>query len=478
MAKDHSAGRLAQTPASQPAPPLPERQGCEQEQQARLQLEVLLEAEMAVRQGLQRELELRNCAMDAAASHFTILDMQRPGWPIVYVNRAMLKDYGYTQDEVMGQSAARFIATELCPVQLEQLNQAMRQGVEARTELRGRRKDGSIFWVGVFIGPVKDSQNIVTHYLLVGADITRRLEEEQQKRKLQDRLYSEMQERERMGLELHLARKLESVGRLAAGIAHEINTPIQYVGDSVHFLRSAVGDLENLLGAYRGAFHSLADGMPVPEALEQLRQVEASSDLAFLSVEVPRAFERTLEGTGRVAGIVRAMKEFAHPDASEQNLADLNHAIETTLIVATNEYKYIATVETRFDALPDVMCQISEINQVLLNLIVNAAHAISDSGKDAATGRIEISTTAAPEHVVISIGDNGCGIPPGNLDKIFDPFFTTKEVGRGTGQGLAIVRSIIVEKHGGQIEVQSEVGAGTRFILRLPIAGRPRTQRA
>jgi PAS domain S-box-containing protein len=151
---------------------------------------------------LQRELELRNCAMDAAASHFMILDMQRPHWPIVYVNRAILRDYGYSPQEVLGRSAIHFIATELCPVQIEQMNEAMRQGEEARTELRGRRKDGSIFWVGVFMGPIRDSAGVLTHYLLVGADISKRLEEEQQKRKLQDRLYSEMQERERMSLEL------------------------------------------------------------------------------------------------------------------------------------------------------------------------------------------------------------------------------------------------------------------------------------
>ncbi len=435
-----------------------------------------VENEVSACQRLQRELELRNCAMDAAASHFMILDMQRPHWPIVYVNRAILRDYGYSPDEVLDRSAVNFIDVENSSVQIEQMNEAMRRGEEARTELRGRRKDGSTFWVGIFIGPIRDTQNVITHYLLVGADITRRLEEEQQKRKLQDRLYSEMQERERMGLELHLARKLESVGRLAAGVAHEINTPIQYVGDSVHFLQSAVRDLENLLSAYRGAFDALSQGMPVPAVLDGVRQIEAKSDLEFLSGEVPRAFERTLEGVGRVAGIVRAMKEFAHPDASQQSQADINHAIETTLIVATNEYKYTATVETRLGALPAVMCQISEINQVLLNLIVNAAHAIADSGKDAAAGRIGIVTTAGTDLVSVAVSDNGCGIPTENLEKIFDPFFTTKEVGRGTGQGLAIAHSIIVEKHGGQIEVASEVGVGTRFTFHLPITGRPGVQ--
>jgi len=200
------------------------------------------------------------------------------------------------------------------------------------------------------------------------------------------------------------------------------------------------------------------------------------ADVEFLSVEVPKAFERTLQGVERVAAIVRAMKEFAHPDAYEHSPADLNHAIETTLIVANNEYKYSATVETKLGAMPEVMCNVGELNQVFLNLIVNAAHAIQECGKDAVTGRITIATAGNRDSVVISIADNGCGIPEGNLEKIFDPFFTTKAVGRGTGQGLAIARSIVSEKHGGSIDVQSTVGVGTRFIVRLLVSGRAPAQ--
>ena len=194
--------------------------------------------------------------------------------------------------------------------------------------------------------------------------------------------------------------------------------------------------------------------------------------MPFLRKEIPRAFERTKDGVERVAAIVRAMKEFAHPDSAEQNPADLNRALETTLLVAHNEYKYHAQIERRLGELPDVICNVGELNQVFLNLIVNAAHTINESGKDAQTGRITITTAAVGEHVQISVIDNGCGIPAENLDKIFDPFFTTKPVGRGTGQGLAIARAIVVEKHAGRIDVHSEVGRGTRFVLQIPIAGR------
>jgi signal transduction histidine kinase len=271
-------------------------------------------------------------------------------------------------------------------------------------------------------------------------------------------------------MELRVAQKLESVGRLAAGLAHEINTPIQYVGDNVHFLRSAFDDLAKLFYGYREALMSAGGGALPAARLAELRELETASDYEFLSQEVPKAFERTLEGAERVAGIVRAMKEFAHPDTGVHSPADLNRALATTLTVASNEYKYAATIGTHFAELPPVTCNIGELNQVFLNLIVNAAHAIQDAGRDSASGRIEVITRLTEGRAEVEIADNGCGISQENIDKIFDPFFTTKEVGRGTGQGLAIARTIVVDKHGGAMDVRSEPGLGTRFIVSLPLA--------
>ena len=448
-------------------------------------LEELLAAEIAERQRLRRELDVRSCALDAAATHFIIGDATRPGWPVVYMNRAVARDFGYEPDALLGKGPSAFFPHDLNHVQLEGITQALNAGQEVRTEMRGRRKDGTIFWVGFFIAPVKDAAGRITHYVGVGADITARLEQERVQRQLQDQLYSEMQERERMAIELRLAQKLESVGRLAAGIAHEINTPIQYVGDGVGFLQSAHADQERLIAAYRDAFFRLGTGEPAASVLEAVRTAEQDVDLEFLSLEIPKAFERTLQGVERVSSIVRAMKEFAHPGGNEHSPADLNHAIETTLLVAHNEYKYSAQVETKLGAIPQIMCNVGELNQVFLNLIVNAAHAIQDCGKDCATGQITITSAAARDGdgVVISIADNGSGIPEENLEKIFDPFFTTKPVGRGTGQGLAIARSIVAEKHGGSIDVQSTLGVGTRFIIKLPMNGRaaatpPKSSRA
>lgn len=288
------------------------------------------------------------------------------------------------------------------------------------------------------------------------------------KARLQESL--DLQERERIAMELRQAQKLEAVGRLAAGLAHEINTPIQYVSDSVHFLRSAFDDLLRMFYGYRDALTELKSTQTHAAAdLADLRELEIECDFDFLSVEAPKAFERTLDGAERVAGIVRAMKEFAHPHGAEHSPVDLNHAVSTTLIVACNEYKYAARITTDFAELPSVTCNIGELNQVFLNLIVNAAHAIQDAGRNISTGRIGVKTRVRGEFVEVEITDNGCGILKENLDQIFDPFFTTKEAGRGTGQGLAIARSIVVDKHGGTIDVHSEPGIGTTFVICLPL---------
>jgi len=423
------------------------------------QLRAALAAERAARQRTQRELDLRNAALDAATTHFMILDALDPGQPILYVNRALATNHGYSGPEALiGKSVSVLLDAGLDPEQRDEICHALRERDKARLEVEFRRRDGGRFLVGFTRTPLYDAHGVVTHYVVLGADITLKRESER--------------ERERMAIELRVAQKLESVGRLAAGLAHEINTPIQYVSDSVYFLRSAFDECTALSAAYRAALTSFPPTTQTEEVVARLEQLEAASDLEFLKQEVPKAFERTLEGADRVAGIVRAMKEFAYPDAVEHSPADINHALETTLTVARGEYRYAAAVATEFGALPPVVCNVGELNQVFLNLIVNAAHAIHDSGKDAHTGRIQVSTRTEGDLAHIEIADNGCGIDATHLDKIFDPFFTTKEVGRGTGQGLAIARSIIVDKHAGRIDVHSTPGRGTRFIVRLPIRGR------
>ena len=271
-------------------------------------------------------------------------------------------------------------------------------------------------------------------------------------------------------MELRHAQKLESVGRLASGIAHEINTPIQFVGDNTRFLQESFESFQSLLGKYQELRSALASGSANPELLAEVQRVEEASDCAFLLEEVPRAINQTLEGVERVATIVRAMKEFAHPEGKEMAAADLNKALLSTLTVARNELKYVADVETEFGDLPMVICNVGDLNQVFLNLLVNAAHAIGDVVKGTfAKGKIQVRTQAEGSTVLVTISDTGCGIAEANRSKVFDPFFTTKEVGRGTGQGLAIARTVVVDRHKGALTFESEVGKGTTFHVRLPI---------
>ena len=274
----------------------------------------------------------------------------------------------------------------------------------------------------------------------------------------------------KLEMELRQAQKLESVGRLAAGVAHEINTPVQFVSASVHFLQGAMNDLGTLIGEYRKLHASVLGGALDQEAAAQASRIVDEIDLDYLLENMPNAFDRSLEGLKRVAVIVRSMKEFAHPDQKEMSAANINQAIQSTLTIARNEYKYVADVATEFADLPPVRCLLGDINQVILNLIVNAAHAIEDTVKGTENkGLITIRTRRDERAVYIDINDTGGGIPEGIRDRIFDPFFTTKGVGKGTGQGLAIARSVIVEKHHGSLTFQSEIGKGTTFTIELPL---------
>ena len=272
-------------------------------------------------------------------------------------------------------------------------------------------------------------------------DITLRKQQQEQRSQLEE--------------ELRQAQKLEALGILASGIAHEINTPVQFIGDNLRFLEDAFRDL--IATARKPSDDDDGDRTP------------GDDELDYLSREVPEAVQHSLEGVSRIAEIVAAVREFSHPGTKDKMPMDINRAIDSTITLSTNHWKYVAEIETDFDTeLPEVECVPGEFNQVVLNLVVNAAHAIEEKS-DTDKGRITISTRHVGGHAELRVSDTGCGIPDSVRTKIFDPFFTTKDVGKGTGQGLSLVHSIVVQKHGGSLRFETEAGVGTTFVVQWPI---------
>lgn len=288
-----------------------------------------------------------------------------------------------------------------------------------------------------------------------------------------DGITIDVTERKQLEEQLRQAQKLESVGQLAAGIAHEINTPLQYVGDNTRFLQDAFADLSLALEKHSALLSVARSGTAISsQVISEVEAAIKASDVEYLSKEIPASLGQSLEGIERVTRIVQSMKDFAHPGATEMKAVDLNKTIESTITVASNEWKYVADLETDFDlSLPPVVCMSGEINQVILNLIINAVHTISDVVGDGGRGKGKIVVQTKREGVdavEVRISDTGKGIPEEVRDKIFNPFFTTKEVGRGTGQGLAISHRAIT-RHNGTLTFETELGRGTTFTICLPI---------
>ncbi|KAA3615620.1 MAG: PAS domain S-box protein [Calditrichaeota bacterium] len=275
-----------------------------------------------------------------------------------------------------------------------------------------------------------------------------------------------------MESQLSQAQKLESIGQLAAGIAHEINTPTQFVGDNTNFLKDAFTDFNDLINQFETLKENVKSQKEMEPIVSEIDQTIEEIDLSYLLEEVPLAIDQSLEGVSRVSKIVRAMKEFSHPGAKEKTSIDINKSIQNTITVCRNEWKYVSEIITEFDEnLPPIPCIPDAFNQVILNLIINAAHAISDALKKTGEtkGIINISTHLLEKEVEIRIKDSGTGIPEKAQPNIFDPFYTTKEVGKGTGQGLAISHDVITKKHNGSIKFETEKDKGTTFIIKLPV---------
>jgi PAS domain S-box-containing protein len=411
------------------------------------------------REQLRESEERYRTLIESATDGILVADVETKKF--LYCNKMWRRMFGYLPEEVSGLGVPDIHPQDSLPKVIAVFEAQARGEKVLAPDLPCRRKDGSEFFADVRSTSARLNGKLCNIGFF--SDTSERKEYEQ-------KIEIERGLRENAEIELRHSQKLQAVGQLAAGIAHEINTPAQFIGDSLHFLADSFRECDALIAKYREALARLAGAPGYEEIAKELKEAEVAADFVYIEENAPAAFERALDGITRVSTIVKAMKEFAHPDQREKNSVDLNHALQTTLTIAKNEYKYVADIETELGELPPVMCHIGDVNQVFLNLLVNAAHAISDvvKGTDK-RGTIRIQTRTDGDNAIILISDTGSGIPEAIRDRIFEPFFTTKEVGRGSGQGLAIARSVVVDKHGGSLTFESEVGKGTTFIIRLPI---------
>ncbi|MBU0971968.1 MAG: PAS domain S-box protein [Proteobacteria bacterium] len=372
---------------------------------------------------------------------------------IIMANPVAVKMMGYTSlDEARGISMIDLYNNpDDRRVLLEQI---FAQGRVSAYEVEMKKKDGQVIPVMVNAHVRHDANGQFIGIQGTVVDITHRK-------------YQEM--------ETAHSQKLAAIGSLAAGIAHEINTPIQYISDNTHFIQDAFQDFNQVLDAGSCFLETIKFQERNNEAAAAFEAAMDKIDLDFLRQEIPQAILQSLDGLAKVSRIVKSMKEFSHPGQEKWERIDINHVLDNTLVVAKNEYKYVAQMKTDFQAsLPKVFCNSGELGQVFLNMIINASHAIADvvGNGTKAMGVITIKTRARGHWVEIRISDTGSGIPKKIQSHIFDPFFTTKEVGRGTGQGLAISHAVVVDKHRGKIGIESSSAKGTTFIIRLPVNGR------
>jgi PAS domain S-box-containing protein len=399
-------------------------------------------------EALRTSLLLWESSFNAINDVVCLLDSENR---ITRCNVAMQKITGKPPDGIIGQTIWELLhgtsgPSEDCPV------------IRARQTLH---RESTVMtlgdrWVTATVDPILDDAGDFAGAILIIQDITERKRAED--------------ERAKMHTQLLQGQKLESIGQLAAGIAHEINTPTQYIGDNTRFLQEALVPLCSLLVKYRELLEAEKMGRATGEIVREIEALAESADLEFLLAEIPKAIEQSLDGMQRISTIVGAMKEFSHPSPAEKVPVDINRCLATTITLSRNEWKYVANMVTDFDeSLPRVPCIQAEFNQAILNLVVNAAHAIAGVvGTSDEKGEIKVTSRRDGDWVEVRVADTGTGIPEAIRSRIFEPFFTTKEVGKGTGQGLAISRSAIVDKLGGTITFETELGRGTAFIVRLP----------
>ncbi|HLP01204.1 MAG TPA: PAS domain S-box protein [Opitutaceae bacterium] len=415
--------------------------------------------------GISRDITARKLAEDNYRKLSLIVHqcpvaivLTDPTGRIEYVNPSFERVSGYSLTEARGHTSRLLKSGEHPAAFYGELWETITAGRQWTGEFHNRRKDGSLFWERATISPVRDEQGRVTHFFAIKEDITAGRRAAEERRALEE--------------QLDIAHKLESVGRLSAGIAHEINTPAQFVTDNLRFLSTAFDLLTRYLAVVEQLRREAGNVATLQPLCGELDRLAADGDLGFVRTEVPCCLAQSLEGVERITRIVGALKDFAQPAGERRSPASLAHLVETALAVSRHEWQDVAEIATDFDpAQPPVPVLADEINQALLHLVINAAQAVAGSAarRQGAKGLIRIHVSTTPTHAVIAIADNGPGIPDEIRPHLFEPYVTTRGAAIASGQGLHLVHRII-QRHGGRIEYDTAAGVGTTFRLLLPLS--------
>lgn len=436
----------------------------ERERQARKQAEALLEEKSLELYRANQDLKGAVEALKASSSRLAaILDHTFAGILVVdeqgcmiEVNRAAKAMFDRTRDNTVGARVLDWIDKDSWPVceaaEASRIDADGYRGSEVWHEIRGRRADGSSFPVEFVMTRLDLSES--HHHIWILRDLTQQRETEAVQKALEQ--------------DLQRAQKLEALGTMAGGVAHEINTPVQFIGSNLAYLSDVFGDLLTVVEGYRDLRSTALAGADLTDALAKVARAEEDADLDGLIADIPDAITQTEEGVTRVSKIVQAIKEFAHSESETQAVIDVNRAIDSTIEVSRGEWGCFADITTSFaDDLPSIVGDPGKFQQIILNLIVNAAQAIEQQC-ESSKGLIEIDTRLDDHNIAIEIRDNGCGIPQHLHDRVFEPFFTTKDVGKGTGQGLAFSYKTVTDHLGGTISLSSDEGLGASFVVRVP----------
>ena len=396
---------------------------------------------------MARRMAQLSAVIEQAAESVVVTD---PDGIIQYVNPAFEKVTGYMMSEAIGGKPSVLKSGRQDESFYKDLWETLAKGRTWRGTFVNKRKDGTLFDEDAVIFPIRSDGGEIISLAAVKRDVS---------------------QEKAMQVQLRTSQRLEAVGQLAAGIAHELNTPIGFVSSNFESITNYIKNFVKLLELYRKTVAELAGQLPEkgPAALARTAELEEDLQIEFILEDLDDLFSESKDGFERITSIVTKLREFSRIDQmDERESFNFNRAIETTIVVARNEYKYSAEIELELDPeLPDVMASGGEINQVILNLIINAAQAIKEQERQE-LGRITINTEYDEEWVRCKIADDGSGIKAENLERIFDPFFTTKPVGKGTGLGLNISYDIVTKKHQGNLTVESVIGEGTTFIIALP----------